>query len=101
MKESDRIKAICAMLAVNGVDVEELPDGFIVTGSGAGGVAGGGTVEARHDHRIAMACAVAGLGASSPTTVHDIACVAKSFPGFAGIMQGFGASVVEAAGEDA
>src|SRR5262249_16822890 len=31
VKESDRIKAICAMLAVNGVEVEELPDGFIVT----------------------------------------------------------------------
>ena len=28
VKESDRIKAICAMLSVNGVEVEELPDGF-------------------------------------------------------------------------
>ena len=41
VKESDRIKAICAMLAVNGVAVEELPDGFIVTGLGARGVPGG------------------------------------------------------------
>ena len=54
-----------------------------------------------HDHRIAMACAVAGLGASSPTTVHDVACVAKSFPGFAGIMQGLGANVTEVAEENA
>ncbi len=63
VKESDRIKAICAMLAVNGVAVEELADGFIVTGLGARSVAGGGTVEARHDHRIAMSALVMGSAA--------------------------------------
>jgi 3-phosphoshikimate 1-carboxyvinyltransferase len=94
VKESDRIKAICAMLAVNGVDVEELPDGFIVTGSGAGGVAGGGTVEARHDHRIAMSALVMGSAAKNAVSVDDIAMIATSYPEFFDHMAALGADVV-------
>lgn len=97
VKESDRIKAICAMLSVNGVSVEELPDGFIVTGLGARGVAGGGLVEARHDHRIAMSALVMGSAAKSAVAVDDIAMIATSYPEFFEHMATLGASVEQGA----
>ncbi|MFT3722091.1 MAG: 3-phosphoshikimate 1-carboxyvinyltransferase [Hyphomonadaceae bacterium] len=95
VKESDRIKAICAMLAVNGVAVEELPDGFIVTGRGPRGVAGGGTVETRHDHRIAMSALVMGSAAKDAVSVDDIAMIATSYPEFFDHMATLGAEVVK------
>lgn len=96
VKESDRIKAICAMLAVCGVAVEELPDGFIVTGLGARGVPGGGLVEARHDHRIAMSALVMGSAAKSAVSVDDIAMIATSYPEFFDHMATLGAAVDKA-----
>jgi 3-phosphoshikimate 1-carboxyvinyltransferase len=94
VKESDRIKAICAMLAANGVGVEELPDGFIVMGCGEGGVPGGGHVETRHDHRIAMAALVMGAAATAPVAVDDIAMIATSYPDFFNHMAALGADIV-------
>lgn len=96
VKESDRIKAICAMLTANGVAVEELPDGFIVTGLGARGVAGGGLVEARHDHRIAMSALVMGSAAKNAVAVDDIAMIATSYPEFFDHMARLGAAVEKA-----
>ena len=96
VKESDRIKAICAMLSVNGVEVEELPDGFIVTGRGARGVPGGGTVETRHDHRIAMSALVMGTAAKQPVTVDDIAMIATSYPEFFDHMATLGSDIERA-----
>ena len=93
VKESDRIKAICAMLSANGVAVEELPDGFIVTGLAARGVAGGGLVEARHDHRIAMSAIVMGSAAKHVVAVDDIAMIATSYPEFFDHMASLGANV--------
>ena len=93
VKESDRIKAICAMLSVNGVAVEELPDGFIVTGLGARGVSGGGLVEARHDHRIAMSALVMGSAAKDVVAVDDIAMIATSYPEFFDHMATLGATI--------
>ena len=94
VKESDRIKAICAMLAVNGVAVEERPDGFIVTGRGPRGVAGGGAVETRHDHRIAMSALVMGSAAKSAVSVDDTAMIGTSYPEFFDHMAALGADVV-------
>src|SRR5690606_33939391 len=97
VKESDRIKAICAMLSVNGVAVEELPDGFVVRGRGrggsTGGVPGGGTVEARHDHRIAMSALVMGTAARQAVSVDDIATIATSYPEFFEHMKTLGAEI--------
>ena len=93
VKESDRIKAICSMLSVNGVAVEELPDGFIVTGLGARGLSGGGLVEARHDHRIAMSALVMGSAAKDVVAVDDIAMIATSYPEFFDHMATLGATI--------
>ena len=51
-------------------------------GSVAPGLLKGGSYTSHHDHRMVMALKVASLGADSPITIDDEACVAKSFPQF-------------------
>ena len=91
VKESDRLAAMAQGLAANGVEVEELEDGLIVTGRG-GRPRGGAEVATRLDHRIAMAFLVLGMLAEQPVAIDDIAPVATSFPGFVDLMTGLGAS---------
>ena len=90
VKESDRISLMVNGLRACGVEVEEEPEGFIVTG---GAVAGGATVHTAHDHRIAMSHLVLGLVAASPVTVDEPGMIATSFPGFVEMMQGLGAEI--------
>lgn len=78
-KESDRITALVAGLRAMGARAEELPDGFDVTG---GPRLEGGVVEACGDHRLAMAFAVAALGAAGPTRINGADAVDVSYPGF-------------------
>ncbi len=47
----------------------------------------GGEVDARNDHRLAMAFAVAALGASGPTTIHDAGAAAVSYPEFFSVLE--------------
>ncbi|MEH6664876.1 MAG: 3-phosphoshikimate 1-carboxyvinyltransferase [Brevundimonas sp.] len=91
VKESDRISLMATGLAACGVEVEEEPEGFIVTG--APRVTGGATVRTAHDHRIAMSHLVLGLCAEAPVAVDDPGMIATSFPGFVQLMQGLGASI--------
>ena len=49
---------------------------------GEPGLLKGGAYTSHHDHRMVMALKVASLGADSPITIDDEACVAKSFPQF-------------------
>ena len=79
VKESDRIAALVEGLSALGADVQELPDGLVVEG---GPRLHGAPLHAHGDHRIAMALAVAALGADGPSELDDAACVAVSFPGF-------------------
>ena len=79
VKESDRIAELVAGLRAMGADAEERPDGFQVR---AGTRLTGGTVHARHDHRLAMAFAIAALGAAAPTLIQGADAVAVSYPGF-------------------
>jgi 5-enolpyruvylshikimate-3-phosphate synthase len=46
------------------------------------GLLHGGAYTSHHDHRMVMALKVASLGADSPITIDDEACVVKSFPQF-------------------
>jgi 3-phosphoshikimate 1-carboxyvinyltransferase len=50
-------------------------------------------VESHHDHRIAMACATAGLRATGNTTVNNAEAVNKSYPQFWQHLHQLGASV--------
>jgi 3-phosphoshikimate 1-carboxyvinyltransferase len=92
VKESDRLAATAAGLKACGIQVEELEDGLIVEGR-PGAVPGGGTVESRMDHRMAMAFLVLGLAAQKPVTVDDSRMIDTSFPGFSVLMGRLGASV--------
>jgi 3-phosphoshikimate 1-carboxyvinyltransferase len=79
VKESDRLAAMAAGLAVLGVEHRLLPDGLWLKGQGD---FAGGVIDSLGDHRIAMAFAVASLRARSALEVLDVANVATSFPGF-------------------
>ena len=79
VKESDRISALAAGLRALGGDVDEFPDGFLVRGRAR---LTGGTAHAAGDHRLAMAFAVAALGATGPSLVTGAEAVAVSYPGF-------------------
>ncbi len=96
VKESDRLAAIAAGLAANGVAVEIEGDSLIIEGAG-GPVPGGGRVATRMDHRIAMAFLVLGLAARAPVAIDDGAMIDTSFPGFAALMNKLGAQIAEAA----
>lgn len=88
VKESDRLAAVAAGLAANGVTHEAGPDYLHVKG---GAVKGGGTVATHLDHRIAMSFLVMGLAAATPVTVDDVRMIDTSFPGFVAMMEGLGA----------
>lgn len=81
VKESDRIATLGEGLRRMGATVEEFPDGLRVTGRRAGKLKGA-AIEPHGDHRIAMALAVAALGADGDTTIRDAECVGVSFPEF-------------------
>ncbi len=87
VKESDRITAVVDAMRGMGVRAEEREDGFAVTG---GGSIPGGEMEARHDHRLAMLGAVAGLASADGVSVHGFEAVQVSYPGFAADLRALG-----------
>jgi 3-phosphoshikimate 1-carboxyvinyltransferase len=91
VKESDRIAAMARGLEAVGVRHEVLPDGLRIEG----GTIGGGVVDSRGDHRVAMAFAIASLQASAPIQILDVANVATSFPGFPALARATGLSLEE------
>ena len=64
--------------------IEEFEDGFHVRGDRR---LRGGDVDARNDHRLAMAFAIAALGATGPTTIHDAGAAAVSYPEFFSVLE--------------
>lgn len=90
VKESDRLSAVAAGLAANGVDHEEGPSSLVVRGTGHA-PEGGGMVTTHLDHRIAMSFLIMGLVSKKPVTVDDAAIIATSFPDFQPIMEELGA----------
>ena len=78
-KESDRIAGIVDGLAGLGAEIEGREDGFVVHGTGG---LRGGTLEARGDHRLAMAGAIAGLASREGVEVRGFESVEVSYPGF-------------------
>ena len=83
VKESDRIAALVAGFRALGIDADERDDGFVVRGpEGGASLPRGGAPDARGDHRMAMAFAIAALGADRPSTIAGADAVAISYPGF-------------------
>ena len=88
VKESDRLAAVAAGLAANGVRHTIEGDDLIVEG---GAVPGGGTVSTHMDHRIAMSFLTMGMASEKPVTVDDVTMIATSFPEYQDLMAGLGA----------
>lgn len=94
VKESDRLSAVAAGLAANGVDHEEGQSTLTVRGGAT--VKGGGTVTTHLDHRIAMSFLILGLAAQTPVSVDDGAPIATSFPGFTELFASLGGRIENA-----
>ena len=93
VKETDRIAAMCEGLTTLGIANEPRPDGAVIEG----GKLGGGTVDSKGDHRIAMSFAIAGLRASAPIRIRDCVNVNTSFPGFVALARQAGLGIAEQA----
>jgi 3-phosphoshikimate 1-carboxyvinyltransferase len=84
VKESDRISALADGLRRMGADIGEQPDGFVVRG---GRRLRGSHVDAKDDHRLAMAFAIAALGASGETLIEGAGAAAVSYPQFFSVLE--------------
>ncbi len=84
VKESDRIAVLAENLRLMGAQVEEFDDGLRVAGRAETGGAGlrGAELDPRGDHRLAMALAIAALGARTESTIRGAECASVSYPGF-------------------
>lgn len=87
-KESDRIAALVTNLRALGVEVEELPDGLVVTGTQR---PLRGRVRTWGDHRIAMAFGVLGAVAGNEIEIDRPIVANVSFPGFRELVYRLGA----------
>jgi 3-phosphoshikimate 1-carboxyvinyltransferase len=90
-KESDRLLSLYAELGRMGADIKMDEDSLTVEGPCT---LHGARIDSHGDHRIAMACAVAALGAQGETTISDADCVKKSYPGFFKDLRKLGADVI-------
>jgi 3-phosphoshikimate 1-carboxyvinyltransferase len=89
VKETDRIAVMAAELRKMGAKIEELPDGLVIQG----GRLNGAKVHGHADHRVVMALAVAGMGATGVTEIDTAESVAVTFPNFVELMQSVGARI--------
>ncbi|MFZ0708107.1 MAG: 3-phosphoshikimate 1-carboxyvinyltransferase [Candidatus Korobacteraceae bacterium] len=79
VKESDRLSAVTRNLQAMGAQVEQTDDGWRIPGNQK---LHGAEIESYHDHRIAMAFAIAALRAEGETVIHNADCVTISYPAF-------------------
>ena len=84
-KEADRITCLVKELKKIGVDIDELPDGFIVRGKTK--LKGNAELEVYHDHRLAMSFYVAGLVCEKEIAIKDFEWINISFPEFGQLME--------------
>lgn len=89
-KESDRALTLQEEFGKMGVEIKLQDDLMIIDG---GGEVRGARVHSRHDHRIAMALAVAGLGAQGDTLIEEAEAISKSYPDFYVHLKNAGASL--------
>lgn len=79
VKESDRIASVTTNLRAMGAEVEEREDGLKIRGKQK---LHGAELESFHDHRIAMAFAIAALRAEGETTIRGADAAVISYPAF-------------------
>lgn len=81
-KEADRISCLVKELKKIGVNIEELPDGFVVKGKNGKCLKGDSKLEVYHDHRLAMSFYVAGLICEKEIAINEFEWTEISFPEF-------------------
>jgi len=91
LKESDRLQSLYLELRKMGADIAVDEDSLTVKGPCK---LRGTDIDTHNDHRIAMACAIAALGAEGETRIHDAECVKKSYPSFFIDLSSLGVDVV-------
>ena len=89
-KESNRAETLKDVFGKMGIDIKLQDDNMIITG-GTGIHAA--ELSSHHDHRIAMACAIAALKADGDIKIIHAESVNKSYPGFYDHLQKLGATV--------
>ncbi len=78
-KESNRALTLQEEFGKMGLVIDLQDDLMMIKGKAA---LQGATVHSRHDHRIAMACAIAALNAAGPVTIEAADAINKSYPDF-------------------
>jgi 3-phosphoshikimate 1-carboxyvinyltransferase len=91
LKESDRLKALNLEFRKMGAKIKTDADSLTIEGPCS---LHGTVINPHNDHRIAMACAVAALGAKSQITIQNAQCVRKSYPQFFTHLKQLGAEIV-------
>jgi len=91
LKESDRLKSLHLELRKMGAKIKVDADSLTVEGPCS---LHGAVVNPHNDHRIAMACSIAALGAKNQTTIQNAECVRKSYPQFFTHLKQLGAEIV-------
>lgn len=89
-KESNRALTLQDEFDKMGVTIDLQDDNMVIHG---GEIVKGADVHSHHDHRIAMACAVAGLKADSEMIIEEALAVKKSYPDFYNDLKKLGADV--------
>jgi 3-phosphoshikimate 1-carboxyvinyltransferase len=89
-KESNRAVTLQDEFDMMGVTIDLKDDIMTVHG---GGIVKGADVHSHHDHRIAMACAVAALKANDMTVIDEAQAVNKSYPDFYEHLKMLGADI--------
>jgi len=89
LKETDRTRSIREELTRMGGRFEETPDSLTIYPSNLKGA----KIDGRHDHRIVMATAIAGLMGEGETEISDAEYCKVSFPNFYELMKSLGATI--------
>ncbi|MEM1586411.1 MAG: 3-phosphoshikimate 1-carboxyvinyltransferase [Candidatus Bathyarchaeia archaeon] len=91
-KESNRVETLQSELSKMGASIGFLEESLIIHG---GRRLHGAEIDPHGDHRIAMACIVAAIGADGETIIRDAECINKSYPNFIRDMRLIGARLIE------
>jgi 3-phosphoshikimate 1-carboxyvinyltransferase len=88
-KESNRALTLQEEFAKLGIEINLQDDLMLIEG----GTVKGAVTHSHHDHRIAMACAVAGLKAQYDVVIEEAEAINKSYPEFYAHLQKLGAII--------
>ena len=82
VKETDRLQAVTLELGKMGATITETADGFVIDGPQ---IINSANCDSHHDHRMAMAMAIAGLAAQG-VEIKGSECVKISYPDFFAVL---------------